>query len=385
MKLRKKLLLAATSLSLLLTACGANSNGPDEASKDKVKIGVITPQTGSVSIYGQANEKGIRLAVDEINEAGGINGKEIELTVMDDKGEITDAVTSYNKLVEEDVDLIIGAFTSKPSLAVAETAVNNDIPVITPGGTQEEITEGKANIFRQTFTNSYQGSLLAIFAKDKLGAKTAAILKNSSDDYSTGIAKAFSDKAAELGIQIVGEEAYGAADTDFKAQLTSLKAAGPDILLLPDYYEKLSLIMPQAREVGIESTFIGPDGWAGFLSSLDESAYDDVNNSYYNDHFAIDSTEEIVANFVKAYQDAYSEDPISPSALGYDSVYLAKQAIEEAGTTEPKALTKAIKATEFAGVTGSFSFDENNNPQKSSTMIKIEDGKYKFETIVKPR
>lgn len=385
MKLRKKLLLAATSLSLLLTACGANSNGLDEVNKDKVKIGVITPQTGSVSIYGQANEKGIRLAVDQINEAGGIDGKEIELTIMDDKGEITDAVTSYNKLVEEDVDLIIGAFTSKPSLAVAETAVNNDIPVITPGGTQEEITEGKANIFRQTFTNSYQGSLLAIFAKDKLGAKTTAILKNSSDDYSTGIAKAFSDKAAELGIQIVGEEAYGAADTDFKAQLTSLKAADPDILLLPDYYEKLSLIMPQAREVGIESTFIGPDGWAGFLSSLDESAYDDVNNSYYNDHFAIDSTEEIVANFVKAYQDAYSEDPISPSALGYDSVYLAKQAIEEAGTTEPKALTAAIKATEFAGVTGSFSFDENNNPQKSSTMIKIEDGKYKFETIVKPR
>lgn len=383
MKIKKKLLLAATSLSLVLTACGAGSNAPEES--DKVKIGVITPQTGPVSIYGQANEQGIKLAVDEINQAGGIDGKEIELSIMDDKGEITEAVTSYNKLVEEDVDLVIGAFTSKPSLAVAETAVNNEIPVITPGGTQEEITEGKANIFRQTFTNSYQGSLLAIFAQDNLNAKTAAILKNSSDDYSTGIAKAFADKAAELGIEIVGEESYGANDTDFKAQLNIIKNANPDILLLPDYYEKLSLIMPQAREVGITSTFIGPDGWAGFLKSLDKSAYDDVDGSYYNDHFAIDSTEPIVKDFVKAYQDAYSEDPISPSALGYDSVYLVKQAIEEAGSLDPKALTDALKTIEFAGVTGSFKFDENNNPQKSSTMIKIEDGQYKFETIVNPR
>lgn len=384
MKIGKKLLLAATGLCLVLTGCGSGANAP-EKDKDKVKIGVITPQTGPVSIYGQANENGIKLAVKEINEDGGVDGKEIELSVLDDKGEITDAVTSYNKLIEEDVDLIIGAFTSKPSLAVAQTAVNNDIPVITPGGTQEEITDGKENVFRQTFTNSYQGGLLAIFAKDNLGAKTAAILKNSSDDYSTGIAKAFADKASELGIEIVGEESYGEGDTDFKAQLTSLKSANPDILLLPDYYEKLSLIMPQAREVGITSTFIGPDGWAGFLSSLDQSAYDDVNNSYYNDHFAIDSTEEIVKNFVKAYQDAYKENPISPSALGYDSVYLAKQAIEEAKTTEPKALTQALKAIDFTGVTGSFKFDENNNPQKSSTMIKIEDGKYKFETIVEPR
>ena len=143
--------------------------------------------------------------------------------------------------------------------------------------------------------------------------------------------------------------------------------------------------MPQARVAGITSTFIGPDGWAGFLSSIDQSAYDDVNNSYYNDHFAIDSTEEMVESFVKAYQDTYDEDPISPSALGYDSVYLAKQAIEEAKSTDAKAITQALKDIDFSGVTGSFSFDKNNNPQKSSTMIKIEDGKYKFETIVKPR
>lgn len=388
MNTKRKLLAVATSLALILVGCngkaGTNEN-VENKENDTVKLGVITPQTGPVSIYGKANENGIKLAAKEINEKGGIDGKKIELIIMDDKGELTEAVTSYNKLLEENVDLVIGAFTSKPSLAVAETAVNYDLPVITPGGTQEEITQGKENIFRQTFTNSYQGSLLAIFAKDNLKAKTAAILKNNSDDYSTGIAKAFSDKAKELGIEIVAEESYGANDTDFKAQLTSIRKENPDILLLPDYYEKLTLIMPQAREVGIESTFIGPDGWAGFLQALDKSSYEDVNNSYYNDHFAIDSTEDTVADFVKNYRDEYKEDPISPSALGYDSVYLAKQAIEEAKTTDHKEVTKALKNIDFEGVTGSFKFDENNNPIKSSTMIKIEDGKYKFETVVKPR
>ena len=388
MNTKRKLLAVATSLALILVGCngkaGTNEN-VENKENDTVKLGVITPQTGPVSIYGKANENGIKLAAKEINEKGGIDGKKIELIIMDDKGELTEAVTSYNKLLEENVDLVIGAFTSKPSLAVAETAVNYDLPVITPGGTQEEITQGKENIFRQTFTNSYQGSLLSIFAKDNLKAKTAAILKNNSDDYSTGIAKAFSDKAKELGIEIVAEESYGANDTDFKAQLTSIRKENPDILLLPDYYEKLTLIMPQAREVGIESTFIGPDGWAGFLQALDKSSYEDVNNSYYNDHFAIDSTEDTVADFVKNYRDEYKEDPISPSALGYDSVYLAKQAIEEAKTTDHKEVTKALKNIDFEGVTGSFKFDENNNPIKSSTMIKIEDGKYKFETVVKPR
>lgn len=388
MNTKRKLLAVATSLALILAGCngkaGTNEN-VENKENDTVKLGVITPQTGPVSIYGKANENGIKLAAKEINEKGGIDGKKIELIIMDDKGELTEAVTSYNKLLEENVDLVIGAFTSKPSLAVAQTAVNYDLPVITPGGTQEEITQGKENIFRQTFTNSYQGSLLAIFAKDNLKAKTAAILKNNSDDYSTGIAKAFSDKAKELGIEIVAEESYGANDTDFKAQLTSIRKENPDILLLPDYYEKLTLIMPQAREVGIDSTFIGPDGWAGFLQALDKSSYEDVNNSYYNDHFAIDSTEDIVADFVKNYRDEYKEDPISPSALGYDSVYLAKQAIEEAKTTDHKEVTKALKNIDFEGVTGSFKFDENNNPIKSSTMIKIEDGEYKFETVVKPR
>lgn len=388
MNTKRKLLAVATSLALILVGCngkaGTNEN-VENKENDTVKLGVITPQTGPVSIYGKANENGIKLAAKEINEEGGIDGKKIELIIMDDKGELTEAVTSYNKLLEENVDLVIGAFTSKPSLAVAQTAVNYDLPVITPGGTQEEITQGKENIFRQTFTNSYQGSLLAIFAKDNLKAKTAAILKNNSDDYSTGIAKAFSDKAKELGIEVVAEESYGANDTDFKAQLTSIRKENPDILLLPDYYEKLTLIMPQAREVGIDSTFIGPDGWAGFLQALDKSSYEDVNNSYYNDHFAIDSTEDIVADFVKNYREEYKEDPISPSALGYDSVYLAKQALEEAKTTDHKEVTKALKNIDFEGVTGSFKFDENNNPIKSSTMIKIEDGKYKFETVVKPR
>ncbi len=381
--MKRKLLLVMSVLALILTSCGTKDNGTTDDSK--VKIGVVTPQTGPVSIYGKANENGIRLATKEINENGGISGREIELVVMDDKGEITDAVTSFNLLMEENVDVVIGAFTSKPSLALAETAKNYEIPVITPGGTQEDITLGKPNVFRQTFTNSYQGSLLAIHAKDNLNAKTAAILKNNSDDYSTGIAKSFTDKANELGIEIVADESYSINDNDFKAQLTSIKAKNPDVLLIPDYYEKLSLIITQTKEIGLDSVLVGPDGWAGVLTALDKSSYDAIEGSYYNDHFAIDDDAEIVKNFVENYRTEYNEDPISPSALGYDSVYLVKQAIENAGSLDKKVVTDSIKNIEFTGVTGSFKFDENNNPVKSSSMIEITNGEYKFSTEVKPR
>ena len=146
--MKRKLLLVMSILALILTSCGTKDNEPTDDSK--VRIGVVTPQTGPVSIYGKANENGIKLATKEINDNGGIGGREIELVVMDDKGEITDAVTSFNLLMEENVDVVIGAFTSKPSLALAETAKNYEVPVITPGGTQEDITLGKPNVITGT-------------------------------------------------------------------------------------------------------------------------------------------------------------------------------------------------------------------------------------------
>lgn len=390
--MKKKLLLVLLALALVLTACSngdggsetSSGQGSSEGSGDVVKLGGIIPQTGGVSNYGNSTENGIKMAIAEVNEAGGINGKTVEWISYDDKGEVTDAVTAYTKLLEDGVNAIIGSITSKPSLAIAEAAVSDGIPIVTPTGTQFNITEGKDNVFRVCFTDPYQGNLLAIFANETLNAKTAALLRNSSSDYSMGITDAFVDKANELGIEIVADESYGDNDNDFKAQLTNIAGKNPDILLITDYYEKIALIAPQARQVGIEATFLGADGWDGTIVAMDASSHADIENSYFTNHFSLDDTSEKVKAFVEKYRDEYGEDPTAFSALGYDAVYMYKQAMETAGSEEYDDVVEAIDSISFEGVTGSFTFDENNNPVKSATMIRIEGGEYKFDSIVNP-
>src|SRR5699024_10150747 len=203
------------------------------------------------------------------NEAGGILGKKIEWKEYDDKGEITDAVTNYNKLMEDEVSAIFGGVPSKPSLAIAEASVNDGIVYITPTGTQANITEGKENVFRTAFTDPFQGKVLANFSKSKLDAKKVAVLRNQSSDFSMGVADVFVEKAKELGLEVVADESYGDSDTDFKAQLTKIRKEEPDVLLIPDYYEKVALIAPQVRDAGIDATLVGADGWDTVLTIMD--------------------------------------------------------------------------------------------------------------------
>lgn len=388
---KTKLMALALASVFALVGCSGNDSGngsqpasKEAASSDTIKLGGIIPQTGAVSNYGNSTENGIKLAIDEINGAGGIDGKEVVWTSYDDKGEITDATTAYNKLKDEGVTAIIGAITSKPSLAVAESASKDGIPVITPTGTQANITEGKANVFRQCFTDPYQGSLLSIFANENLKAKKVAILRNSSSDYSNGVSDEFIKKAEELGMEVVADESYGDNDTDFKAQLTTIANAKPEVLLIPDYYEKLALITPQARDAGITATFLGGDGWDGIIKVMDESKLGDIQDSYFTNHFSLQDEDEKVKEFIKNYNEKYGEDPTAFSALGYDSAYLLKQAIEEAKSTENEAVVEKMKSIDFNGITGSFKFDENNNPIKSASMIKVDNGEYKFDSIVDP-
>ncbi len=382
--MKKKIIASIAAAALLFTGCGNNET--DIKDKDKViHIGSSFPLTGQYSNYGQSTVNGMEMAIDEINENGGINGKTLSLESLDDKGELTDAVTSYHKLVENGVQAVVGSSTSNPSLAIAEASISDGVPVITPTGTEESITAGKTNVFRTCFTNPYQGELLAIFAKDSLDAKTAAILVNTASDYSTGIAESFEKKAAELGIEIVAKESYGENDTDFKAQLTSIASLDPDVLLLPEYYEKLALIAPQARDSGIDATFIGGDGWDGILKTMDESSFDLIEDSYFTNHFSIEDDNPKVKDFIEAYRNAYGEDPTAFSALGYDTIYIIKEGFENADSDSNEARNAAIKALNFDGITGAFSFDENNNPQKAASIMKIDDGKYKFDSIVSPR
>ena len=377
MKLMKTVMIGA---AMIFAACGGEKKVPETTT---VKIGGLAPLTGSLAIYGVTTTNGAELAVKEINANGGINGKQIDYIVLDTKGDATESVMAYNKLVDDKVAAVIGDITSKPTVAVAEIAAQDNMPMITPTGTQVDITEAGPNVFRVCFTNPYQGTVLATLAKERFGAQTAGILVNNSSDYSDGIAKAFTEQAEKLGINITVKEGYADGDRDFRAQLTKIATVNPDVLLIPEYYEQASLIAAQAREMGVKSIFVGSDGWDGISKTLDETAYKVIENSYFTNHFSMQDESPKIQNFIKAYKDTYKEDPSAFSALGYDAVYMVKEAIEKAGSTEKQAIVDALKGIEYDGITGYLTFDENNNPVKAVTILKIQNGEYVFDSKIK--
>ena len=377
-----KKIIAMLAGATMMMSCGANQSQEESST---IKVGGMGPLTGSAAMYGITVDKGAKLAFEEINANGGVLGKKFEYISLDEKADPIEAVNAYNKLTDEGVVAILGSVTSKPTLAVAELAAQDGIPMITPTGTQINITDAGPNIFRVCFTDPYQGSTLAKFSKDKLGAKTATIMVNTSSDYSDGIANAFIKQAEKEGIKVVAKEGYSDGDKDFKAQLTKINSENPDILVVPEYYELSALIATQAREIGMKSTFVGPDGWDGIIGALDSSSYSVVDNSYFTNHYSTEDNNEKVQSFLKKYREKYNEEPTAFSALAYDTVYVLKNAIDKAGTTDKTELTKAIKASDMDGVTGHLTFDENNNPIKAVTIIKVQDGKYIFDSVVETK
>lgn len=376
----RKINMFVVGAMMLIGGCGKSG---EVAKPETIKIGGMAPLTGALAIYGVTTTNGAELAVKEINENGGVLGKKIEYVMLDTKGDSTEAVMAYNKLVDEKVAGIIGEVTSKPTLAVAEVAVQDNMPLITPTGTQVDITEVGPNIFRVCFTNPYQGKVLAITSKERLGADTVAVMLNNSSDYSDGIAKAFIEESEKLGMKVMGVEGYSDGDKDFRPQLTKLAAMNPDVILIPEYYEQAALIATQAREVGVKSIFVGSDGWDGIAKTLDQSAYAAIENSYFTNHFSMEDQSEKIQDFLKDYREAYKEDPSAFSALGYDAVYMMKSAIEKAGSTDKQKIVDALKGIEYDGVTGYLTFDDHNNPIKAVTVLKIENGKYVFDSKVK--
>ena len=376
----KKINMFVVGAMMLIGGCGKFG---EVAKPETIKIGGMAPLTGALAIYGVTTTNGAELAVKEINENGGILGKKIEYIMLDTKGDSTEAVMAYNKLVDEKVAGIIGEITSKPTLAVAEVAVQDNMPLITPTGTQVDITEAGPNVFRVCFTNPYQGKVLAITSKERLGADTIAVMLNNSSDYSDGITKAFIEESEKLGMKVMGVEGYSDRDKDFRPQLTKLAAMNPDVVLIPEYYEQAALIATQAREVGVKSIFVGSDGWDGIAKTLDKSSYSAIENSYFTNHFSMEDQSEKIQNFLKDYREIYKEDPSAFSALGYDAIYMMKSAIEKAGTTDKQKVVDALKGIEYDGITGYLTFDDHNNPVKAVTVLKIENGKYIFDSKVK--
>lgn len=368
--------MSATVLVSALAACSGSSN----SDSDKVyHIGGLAPLTGGVSVYGISTNQGVELAIEEINAAGGIDGKTIKYTVMDEKGDVTEAVNAYDLLVtKEKVDAVIGDVTSKPTIAVAERAAEDGMPLITPTGTLDAITGKGASIFRTCFTDSFQGQAMAEYLKDA-SLDDVAILYDNGDDYSVAVTEAFTAKAEELGLTMTAKESFSSGDSDFKAQLTKIVSANPKVLFVPSYYETNALILRQAREAGFEGLICGGDGWDGILTQFK----DDVsvpNGVIFSTHYSMYDEDEKVQNFVKAYKEKYKEEPTSFSALGYDTVYMLKAAVEKAKSSDKAAVTEAIKGLEFSGVTGSFTFDKNNNPVKTVSYVLVNEGKYELDS-----
>lgn len=386
-------LLVSLAIIMLLTSCGTaaepettdpengNTEAPGETG-DTIKIGGLAPLTGNVSIYGIAVNNGVQLAIEEVNENGGVLGKQIEYIVYDEKGETVEATNAYNRLVNDDkVVAVIGDVTSEPSIAVAQRAARDNMPLITASGTSADITKQGENVFRACFIDEVQGDLMGAFVANNLELKKAAILYNVSDNYSQGLTDAFTARCEEEGVEIVASENYSSTDTDFKTQLTKIKTAGAEVLYVPNYYNDNIMIVRQAKQVGLDVPYLGGDGWDGVLSeNVIGTEKNDADGAYFTNHYAQDDPNEKLQSFLSAYREAYDMEAVSFAALGYDAANMMIQAIEEAGNTDSDAIIDAMKNLEYEGVTGNITFDDNNNPIKTVSIILIKDGEYTLYT-----
>jgi branched-chain amino acid transport system substrate-binding protein len=337
-------------------------------------------------MFGVQAKNGAELYTKIFNAAGGVDGRKIELVIYDDKGDPTEALNAYNKLVAADeVAALIGPVTSAPTFGVAEASVSDNIPSITGTATHPDVTTYGKNFFRACFEDPFQGGTMAKFAAAKLGAKKAAVIYNVSDAYSTGLYNAFRASAAEAGLEVVAAESYSTDDVDFNAQLTRIAALAPDVLFIPDYYNKVYLICSQAKKAGITATFLGVDGADGVLAieGADISVFEGL---HFANHYFSGDPSPLVQDFRKNYEADYGSTPSALAALGYDAAFILFEAIKKAAAdgveigATPKsyqAVIDKMAATNVDAVTGRMTF-KNNNPVKEVSIIKVEKGAYSF-------
>ncbi len=366
-----------------------NAEAP-EASGAPIKIGILAPLTGGVAQYGTSVRNGARLYIEQVNAAGGINGKQIEIVEYDEEGEPEKAVTGYNSLLDKGVTAIIGDVTTAPTLAVVPEAYADNIPMITASATAASVTYDKetdtlySNVFRSCFIDPFQGEKMASFASEKLSAKTAAVLFNTGSDYSIGVKEAFEIKAAELGLEIVATEGYAEGAVDFQSQLTNIASKNPDVLFIPYYYETVALIAQQAQSAGVKATMLGVDGWDAVMSVVTDPAL--LEGSYYCSGYSPEDTTPAVQQFLADYKNKYGEEPNMFGAQAYDAAMILLAAVEaaeaqglEAASEEYKqAVVDSMKATDMECVTGHVTYNEFNDPEKTAVIINITGGEAKF-------
>jgi branched-chain amino acid transport system substrate-binding protein len=356
---------------------------------NKIRLGLIAPLTGDVKTFGESTRNGFQLAVDEVNAAGGINGKLINPKVADDKNDPTECANAGSKLINQDgVKLIVGSVASKCSNPLSDLCQSSKVLMISTASTNPLVTvtdKGvrKDYVFRACYIDPFQGAVGARFALDNLKAKTAAVLYDVGNDYSKGLAEYFKAIFTRNGGSIVLYKSYAKDDVDFSSLLTDVKQANPEVLFLPDYYQKVGLIVKKAHELGITAKMLGGDGWDS--PDMVKIAGKDIDGGYFTNHYSPDDQRPEVQDFVRKYKAKYGASPDALGTLAYDATRIMLEAIRRAGNEKPEAVRDAMaKISDFPTVSGKISFDKDGNPLKSAVVLQYQNGEQKYVATVNP-
>ena len=380
---------AGLGVASLLTACGGSSSSDDAISGKTLKVGLMGPYSGDVAQYGLAVRKGAQLYLKQFNADGGTDtGKKLKFVIQDEKGDATEAVNVYNKLVEENVVAILGDVTSTPSIAVAQESVNDNMPLVSASATAADFISYGDNAFRACYTDPYQGKLMADFAAEQ-GYKTVCTIYNSGGDYEKGVNDAFVKECKKKDVTVASEESYSSGDVDFNAQLTNIISENPDAVLAPNYYQDDGKIVTQARALGYTGVFLGADGWSNIVGGdEDYASAEDLEGCFYDTSFISNNDDENVQQFIEDYKAEYDEEPSNFCALGYDAAMIIANAIntvENDGSADnyedyKQAIIDAIADGEVDGVTGTIKYDGSGDPVKSTLIVTFEGGEEKVFT-----
>jgi branched-chain amino acid transport system substrate-binding protein len=370
---------------LVLSACGNGTGDTAPApAADEIVIGEYGSLTGSEATFGISTKNGIDMAVDEINAAGGVLGKKVRVVVEDDQGKPEEAKVVVQKLIAlNKVVAVLGEVASSNTEAAAPVSQENKIPMISPSSTKADITNIGDYIFRVCFIDPFQGYVMAKFTAQTLKLKNVAVFRDIKSAYSIGLADVFVENFKKMGGTIVSDESYSKGDTDFNAQLTTMKSKNPQAVFVPGYYTDVALIARQAKKQGLNVPLLGGDGWDS--PKLMEIGGPALNGSFFSNHYAADDPSPTIQKFIAAYKARFNATPDALAGLGFDSAMVLFDAIKRAGTTEGPKLRDAIAATkDFPGVTGTITLNAQRNADKPAVVLEIKDGKFVFRETITP-
>ncbi|HVP60116.1 MAG TPA: ABC transporter substrate-binding protein [Myxococcaceae bacterium] len=365
-------------------AAAPSSGGTPGIAGDTILIGEVGSLTGSEATFGISTRNGIELALREINAAGGVKGKKVDVRVYDDQSKPEEAANAATRLINQDqVLLILGEVASTNSIAMANKAQPAKVPMISNASTNPKVTEIGDYIFRVCFIDPFQGYVMAKFAHENLKFNRVAVLKDLASDYSQGLADVFKRKFTEMGGKVVGEETYAKGSTDFRSQLTAIKRLQPEGIYIPGYYTDIGVIARQARELGVNAKLMGGDGWdSAKLFELGGSA---VEGNYFSNHYSPDDPNPRIQKFIADYKAAFGSVPDALAALGYDAAKVAADAMNRAPSLDRGAIRNAIAATRnFPGVTGTITLDEKRNATKPAVVLEVGKGKTRYVATIAP-